>query len=64
MVFWIDGQAVGSFTKPPSGQDSYQYNVVVYQNGSLPSGKHTFTLQNGQLGGATSLVLLDRIVYT
>ncbi|CAL1696646.1 unnamed protein product [Somion occarium] len=32
--------------------------------GSIPYGNHTFTLQNGRIGGATSLVLLDSIVYS
>lgn len=64
MTFSIDGQTVGSFELAPTGQATYDYNVLVYANSSIPSGTHTFVLQNGQPGGAKSLVLLDYIVYT
>ena len=64
MFFTIDGNTVGSFALAPTNQTTYDYNVLVYSNTGLSSGSHTFTLQNGRVGGAKSLVLLDYIVYT
>ena len=64
MTFFIDGEAVGSFQLPPTGEAVYDYNILVYANSSITSGVHTFALQNGRAGGAKSLVLLDYIVYT
>lgn len=67
--FFIDNEAVGSFTLDPSatGQNDYLYNVLVYGNSSIAPGsgpQHTFTLQNGHPGGNTSLAILDYIVYS
>ncbi|EKM60717.1 uncharacterized protein PHACADRAFT_168032 [Phanerochaete carnosa HHB-10118-sp] len=64
MTFFIDGQTMGSFELPPTGQADYDYNILVYANSSIPPGSHTFVLQNGRPGGAKSLVLLDYIAYT
>lgn len=64
MLFSMDGQNVGSFALSPTNQTTYDYNVLLYANRSIPSGSHTFVLQNGRVGGAKSLVLLDYIVYT
>jgi hypothetical protein len=66
MTFFIDGEVVGTFSQPPSkgSQSDYQYHVPVYVNHSIPAALHTFTLQNGQIGGQESLVLLDSITYT
>lgn len=64
MTFFIDNQEAGSFSMLPSGATDYDYNVLVYSNTSIPAGSHLFTLQNGHIGGAKSLVLLDYIVYS
>ena len=63
MSFSIDGQTVGSFQLAPTNQTTYDYNVMVYGNSDIPSGTHTLTIQNGEVGGAKSLILLDYIVY-
>ncbi|KAJ3556234.1 hypothetical protein NM688_g2137 [Phlebia brevispora] len=64
MLFYIDGQTVGSFTRDTTGQTTFEYNVSVYANTSIPPGLHTFTLQNGRTDGETSLALLDYMVYS
>ncbi|RPD81596.1 hypothetical protein L226DRAFT_2338 [Lentinus tigrinus ALCF2SS1-7] len=64
MSFFIDGILVGNFVQPPTGDTTYQYNVPVYVNESLPSGSHTIAIVNGHPSGNQSLTLLDRIVYT
>ncbi|KAH8086598.1 hypothetical protein BXZ70DRAFT_899946 [Cristinia sonorae] len=64
ITFLIDGEAVGSFFQAPNNATNYGFNVPVYTNASIPSGNHTFTLQNGHVDGPKSLVLLDYIVYT
>lgn len=68
MLFFLDGQPVGSLTFDPViiGQTGYSYNVPVYVNSSIQpgSGSHNFTLQNGRPGGQASLAMLDYIVYS
>lgn len=64
MTFVMDGKTAGSFLLAPTNQTTYDYNVLVYSNTGISSGTHTFTLQNGEVGGAKSLVLLDYIVCT
>jgi len=66
MTFFIDNEVVGKFVQAPTteSQPDYQYHVPVYVNHSMPAGIHTFTLQNGRIGGQKSLVLLDSIMYT
>ncbi|TBU46568.1 hypothetical protein BD309DRAFT_840655, partial [Dichomitus squalens] len=64
MSFFLDGNLVGTFQQPPNGNATYEYNVPVYVNESLPPGQHTIVVVNGELGGNTSLTLLDYIVYT
>ncbi|KAH6916756.1 hypothetical protein BKA70DRAFT_310947 [Coprinopsis sp. MPI-PUGE-AT-0042] len=64
MTFYIDGDLVGAFFRMAPGTPGYEYDVLVYQNTSIPEGQHTFTLTNGRVDGIRSLVLLDRIVYT
>ncbi|RPD58421.1 hypothetical protein L227DRAFT_505389 [Lentinus tigrinus ALCF2SS1-6] len=64
MSFFIDGILVGNFVQPPTGDTTYQYNVPVYVNESLPFGSHTIAIVNGHPSGNQSLTLLDRIVYT
>ncbi|KAK0470379.1 uncharacterized protein EV420DRAFT_111051 [Desarmillaria tabescens] len=64
MSFYIDDDLVGQFVKLAPGEPGFDYDVPVYSNTSVPAGQHRFTLQNGHVGGMTSLVLLDALVYT
>lgn len=64
LTFSIDGNAMETFLLPPTNQTTYDYNVLVYSNTELSSGLHTLSVQNGQVGGAKSLILLDYIIYT
>lgn len=64
MHFYIDGELVGEFNEPATGDDTYEYNKLVYFNLSLSSGMHTIELVNGVPNGSPTLTLLDYIVYT
>ncbi|GLB36596.1 hypothetical protein LshimejAT787_0308840 [Lyophyllum shimeji] len=64
MTFLIDSQWAGEFIRQPTGDDTFDYNVLVFTNQSLPHTNHTLTIQNGHVGGYKSLVLFDYIVYT
>ncbi|KAK0472180.1 hypothetical protein IW261DRAFT_1509424 [Armillaria novae-zelandiae] len=64
MSFYIDGNLVGQFIKAAPGESGFEYNVSVYSNSSIPPGQHSFTVQNGQIGGIKSLALLDAFVYS
>ncbi|KAK7468602.1 hypothetical protein VKT23_003106 [Stygiomarasmius scandens] len=64
MTFYIDGQLVGTFSKLAPGGDGFDYNVPVYVNESLSPGFHKLVLQNGHVNGPSSLVILDRMVYS
>jgi hypothetical protein len=63
MTFLMDGKTVGSFVLTPTGSPTYDYNVLVYQNKSLPSGAHTLSIESGH-EGKMALVMLDRVVYS
>ncbi|KAI0771009.1 hypothetical protein BD413DRAFT_72508 [Trametes elegans] len=64
MSFYIDGEEVGDFVRPPDGDSSYRYNFLVYANESLDPGEHSFVIVNGGQETTKSLTLLDYIVYT
>ncbi len=65
IVFLIDGQPIGKFVYTPPGiAGGYSFNVLLYGNDTIPQGQHTFTIQNGEVGGLGSLILLDYIVYS
>ncbi|KAK7694205.1 hypothetical protein QCA50_001385 [Cerrena zonata] len=64
MLFFLDGEFMGSYQQFPNGDPTYEFNTMVYANSSIPNGHHTFTIQNGQLQAPGSLVLLDSIMYT
>ncbi|KAI0719134.1 hypothetical protein C8T65DRAFT_61611 [Cerioporus squamosus] len=64
MSFVLDGYQVGSYSRPPNGTDTYEYNVPVYVNKSLSAGNHVIQIHNGRFNGNQSTVLLDYIVYT
>lgn len=65
LTFLIDGDEVGSFTHRPTGGDDYTFNVLLYENKSIPDGHHVFSLQNGPIVDETgrSLVLFDYLIY-
>ena len=63
----MDGEPVGNFTvSGMGGPATYIYNALFYAGTSLPSGTHSFLLQNGQGDGTgpQSLVLFDYLMYT
>lgn len=62
--FFIDGHHVGNYSFIPSGQPTFDYNVLLYHNTSIPPGRHEIILQNSWSGGPHSLILLDYIIYT
>jgi hypothetical protein len=64
MTFLIDAQVMGSFIREPTGDGSFEYNILVFANDSLPYGKHTLTIMNGHTDGPKSLILLDYIIYS
>ncbi|OCH85283.1 hypothetical protein OBBRIDRAFT_839078 [Obba rivulosa] len=59
VVYLADNEIVGGYAEVPTGQMSYDYNILVYSNDALVPGFHTFTLINGHVNGNKSLVLLD-----
>ncbi|KAF8060947.1 hypothetical protein FPV67DRAFT_314819 [Lyophyllum atratum] len=64
MTFLIDSQYAGEFVRQPSGDNTFEYNALVFHNQSLSHGNHTLTIQNGHIGGPKSLVILDYVVYS
>ncbi|KAL7285827.1 hypothetical protein ACG7TL_000936 [Trametes sanguinea] len=62
--FYLDGNQVGEFIHDPDGDSTYQYNVPVYVNHSVPFAGHLLQIVNGAIGGKQSLILLDYVVYT
>ncbi len=63
--FFIDGEKTGNFTFIPAVPASvFTYNVLLYHNLSIPSGSHTFVMQNGGTVDVVSLGLLDYAIYT
>ncbi|KAF4605578.1 hypothetical protein EYR40_004364 [Pleurotus pulmonarius] len=63
MTFLLDGQQVGTFKQKPNGNSTWDYDVPVYVNTSIPNGAHTLSIENGH-AGEKSLVILDYVVYT
>ena len=63
-LFFIDDQASQTFTHTPSGDGSFVYNSILYANTNLANGHHTLKMQNGKPGDLSSLILLDRFIYT
>ncbi len=68
MFFYIDGVEVGQFMISSAGgaQTAVDANgPLVYANNTLPLGNHTLRIQNGpSTNESTSLMMLDKIVYT
>ncbi|KIP04306.1 hypothetical protein PHLGIDRAFT_201620 [Phlebiopsis gigantea 11061_1 CR5-6] len=69
-TFSIDGERVGRFNGDDSdlfedpSQSEYLYHQVLYSNSSIPNGLHSFTVQNGQIGGDFTTILLDYLIYS
>ncbi|EKM60240.1 uncharacterized protein PHACADRAFT_167655 [Phanerochaete carnosa HHB-10118-sp] len=65
ITFFIDGVKRGSFSFTPNGpQNTYTYNQLLFTIDGLEEASHAFVLQNGQIDGPISLVLLDYLIYT
>jgi hypothetical protein len=64
MTFLIDSIPVGTFNRSSFSSNVFQYNALVFAHESLPLSNHTLIIQNGQLGGSKSVVMLDYIVYS
>ncbi|KAI0667035.1 hypothetical protein C8Q78DRAFT_413059 [Trametes maxima] len=62
LTFGLDGADVGAFTHEPDGTSTILYNVLVYQNDTLPDGPHTFHL--GSAGASAATILFDYAIYT
>ncbi|KAI0644859.1 hypothetical protein C8Q79DRAFT_1011004 [Trametes meyenii] len=62
LTFGLDDADVGAFTHEPDGTSTILYNVLVYQNDTLPDGPHTFHL--GSAGASAATILFDYAVYT
>lgn len=64
MYFFIDNNFVGAFSQEAPGTTGYEYNVTVFAIVNLLPMEHNITIQNGHVGGPSSLMLLDVIIYT
>ena len=64
LTFFIDGRNTGTYSWSADGDESFNYNVLVYSNPSMTAGEHTLEVQNGLVKGRQSLLLLDYIVYS
>lgn len=64
--FYIDNELQGEFVKSAPGvKGIYDYNVPVFSISSLAPGvEHRLGIQNGNVNGNTSLMLLDYIIYS
>lgn len=65
ILFSIDGANVHNYTFQATGPaDTYKFNQLLFSGAGLGQGPHTLQMQNGYVGGALSLMLLDYLVYT
>lgn len=64
--FFIDDELKGEFIKSAPGlKGTYAYNVPVFSVSSLaPDVEHRLGIQNGNVNGSESLMLLDYIIYS
>ncbi|KZT24560.1 hypothetical protein NEOLEDRAFT_1094376 [Neolentinus lepideus HHB14362 ss-1] len=64
LTFRLDGNGVGeNYVHVPTTSTSFQYNVPVYVNDSIPNGQHTLEIEaTGDTN--SSLVLFDYATYT
>ena len=64
ILFFIDGHNLVNYTYiAPGFAGEYTYNQLLFSSGPLGDGAHTLLLQNGYVGGAASLLLLDYLIY-
>ena len=63
----VYGTAAGAFKQlaPPVDRSGPQflYNVTIYENTTLPLGRHSLTVDAGKIGGPEVLFFLDAILY-
>ncbi|CAK5264983.1 unnamed protein product [Mycena citricolor] len=63
MTFSIDGSEVGNFFHQALLDPPFEPNVTVFASGLLDNRNHTLLIQNGLIGGPSSLMVLDSISY-
>ncbi|KAJ6569569.1 hypothetical protein B0H19DRAFT_1373700 [Mycena capillaripes] len=63
MTFFIDGTQAGNFSHTPEGSSIFQAQTV-FSSGPLSLQNHTLIIANGQVGGGSSLAILDSITYS
>ncbi|KAF7310547.1 hypothetical protein HMN09_00597500 [Mycena chlorophos] len=63
LVFFLDGVQVGGFSQATGTSRTFQ-GVTVLALENIAARTHTLAIQNGQLDGSDSLLILDSIVYT
>lgn len=63
----INGTAAGTFKQPAPSTDrsgpQFLYNITIYENTTLPFGRHSLNVDAGRTGGPQVLFLLDAILY-
>nr|GAT43640.1 predicted protein [Mycena chlorophos] len=63
LVFFLDGVQVGGFSQSTGTSRNFQSTTVLALE-NIAARTHTLAIQNGQLDGPDSLLILDSIVYT
>ncbi|KAK0207978.1 hypothetical protein DFS33DRAFT_1253547 [Desarmillaria ectypa] len=65
MTFFIDGVQAGTYSSEPDPSPlGYKYNTNVFASEMLSPGSHIIQIQSGHIGGNTSLIFLDSIMYS
>ncbi|GJE89335.1 hypothetical protein PsYK624_054340 [Phanerochaete sordida] len=65
VLFYIDGAKEGNYKFTAKGpQSAYTYNQLLFSADDFDDIPHTLMSQNGRIGGGSTLLLLDFIVYT
>lgn len=64
VFFYMDDQSISNFTFKPDGVGSFTYNVLLLSVDNLTYASHHLVFENGYIGGPTSLLLFDYLVYT
>ncbi|KAH9914661.1 uncharacterized protein BXZ73DRAFT_26564, partial [Epithele typhae] len=62
MIFFLDGQQVGTYQHQPDDTWGYMYNVCVFAKTGLSNGAHTIEIRAGV--AESNIILFDYIVYT
>lgn len=63
MTFFLDGEQVGDLEIPPTGNNTYLYNQIVFSRDGLSPGTHSIQIDSGN-NDTKALILLDKITYT